>query len=89
MIDLMTVFIIILAIFAWWSLNQVAISVKAKEAIGFGIFFFAIAFIAASRDPVLISVALLFFVMKVLTSGAKPPKKFEDSVRSKWMPQYP
>lgn len=89
MTDFVTIIILAIATLVWFSFKKVDISARGKEVIGYGILFFALAFIAASRDPVLILIAMLFLAMKVLTTGAKPPKKFEDGIRSKWFPQYP
>lgn len=89
MVDVVALLVLVLALLSWMSLKGTAMSQHVKDAIGFALFFLALAFIAASRDPVLIVIALLFLAMKVLTTGAKPPKKFEDNVRTKWFPQYP
>ncbi len=89
MVDLVVLAVVALAILVWLNLRNVNISERGKEVIGFGILFFALAFIVASRDPVLITIAMLFLAMKVLTKGAKPPKRFEDGVTGKWFSQYP
>jgi chromate transport protein ChrA len=89
MVDVVTIVILIFAILVWWQFKEQQMSPALKDAIGYGIFFFMLAFIVASRDPILIVIAMLFLLMKVFTTGAKPPKKFEDGISSKWFPQYP
>jgi ABC-type multidrug transport system fused ATPase/permease subunit len=62
---------------------------QASETAAFVTIVFIFALILASKDLIIITIAVIFLLMRVITRGPRKPTSFEDSIESKWWPQYP